>query len=55
MVHSRFLVVFPATLAPSATAQNLYDTSVLRTIDLAFHYANWWALLEQNYPSQTLT
>jgi len=54
MMHSRFLLLFLATLAPTAPAQDLYDTTVLRTIDLAFHDSNWWNLLHQNYASQTL-
>lgn len=37
----------------SATAQDLYDVNVLRTVNLQFHDANWWTLLQQNYASQT--
>ncbi len=36
-----------------AVAQDLYDTTVLRTINLTFYDANWLDLLEQNYESQT--
>lgn len=36
-----------------ASAQDLYDTSVLRNLDFTFHDANWWTLLQQNYVSQT--
>jgi hypothetical protein len=39
--------------APSASAQDLYDTTVLRAINLTFHDANWLTLLRQNYASQT--
>lgn len=48
--------MLPALLAVSALpgrAQDLYDPTVLRTIDLAFHDVNWWTLLQQNYTSQT--
>lgn len=38
---------------PSAWAQDLYDTTVLRTFSITFHDANWLTLLRQNYPSQT--
>lgn len=33
----------------TATAQDFYDADVLRTVDLTFHDANWWPLLQQNY------
>jgi hypothetical protein len=39
--------------APLALAQDLYDTTVLRTIEITFHDINWLTLLEQNYSSQT--
>jgi len=39
--------------ARSAHAADLYDTSVLRTINLQFHDANWWLLLQLNFASQT--
>lgn len=39
--------------AGQAAAQDFYDPSVLRTVDLQFHDANWWQLLQQNYVSQT--
>ncbi len=48
--------ILPAAIlaAPaSAQALDLYDTSILRTINLQFHDANWWTLLQQNYASQT--
>ncbi len=40
-------------LATSARAQDLYDTTVLRTFALTFHDADWLELLEDNYQSQT--
>ena len=36
-----------------ARAQDLYDTTVLRTFALTFHDANWLTLLRQNYSSET--
>lgn len=36
-----------------ATAQDLYDTTILRTLNFVFHDANWLTLLQQNYASQT--
>ncbi|MBK6941518.1 MAG: CotH kinase family protein [Planctomycetes bacterium] len=39
--------------ASSARGQDFYDVNVLRTVDLQFHDANWWTLLQQNYVSQT--
>lgn len=35
-----------------ARAQDFYDTSVLRTVNLQFHDANWLALLKANYTAQ---
>jgi CotH kinase protein/Lamin Tail Domain len=49
-------VGLPASLFESkAQAQvlDLYDTTILRTINLQFHDTNWWTLLQQNYVSQT--
>ncbi|MBI4469459.1 MAG: CotH kinase family protein [Acidobacteria bacterium] len=40
--------------AGSAPAQDLYDTSVLRTFNIRFHDANWLTLLRQNYASEKL-
>lgn len=37
----------------TASAQDLYDINVLRTVNLQFHAVNWWTLLQQNYASQT--
>lgn len=39
--------------ARPAAAQDLYDTTVLRTMSFTFHDANWLTLLRQNYASQT--
>lgn len=52
----RFVVAVVTTLAAtvSAVAQDLYDTTVLRTINLTFHDANWLQLLRNNYFSETL-
>ncbi len=41
------------TSVGSARAQDLYDTTVLRTLNFTFHDANWLTLLQQNYASQT--
>lgn len=40
-------------LAAPLAAQDLYDPTVLRNVDLQFHDTNWWTLLQQNYSSQT--
>ena len=45
-------LVLCATSA-ATEAQDLYDTTVLRSLNFTFHDANWWTLLEQNYDSQT--
>lgn len=44
-----------AVIAMTATvaAQDLYDTTVLRTLNFTFHDANWMTLLRANYASQT--
>ncbi len=39
-------------LAPSAVAQDLYDTETLRTLNFTFAQANWEALLRSNYQAQ---
>jgi len=39
--------------SPAASAQDLYDPSVLRTFRLNFQDANWQARLRANYASQT--
>ncbi|MFO0859446.1 MAG: CotH kinase family protein [Phycisphaerales bacterium] len=46
------LVCAGAGLACSASAQDLYDTSVLRTMNFQFHDANWLPLLKANYAAQ---
>ena len=40
------------TTAP-VLAQDFYDPTVLRTVELDFQDTNWWPLLQQNYQSQT--
>ncbi|HNR91876.1 MAG TPA: CotH kinase family protein [Dokdonella sp.] len=40
-------------LPAGARAQDLYDTTTLRTFALTFHDANWLTLLRQNYASET--
>ena len=37
-----------------ASAQDLYDTSVLRTFNITFDEANWESILRSNYSSETL-
>lgn len=51
----RAALAFGALLCATraAPAQDLYDTTILRTINLAFHDGNWWTLLQQNYTSGT--
>jgi hypothetical protein len=39
-------------LAPAAGAQDLYDESVVREIELTFHQSNWWSQLEANYGTE---
>jgi hypothetical protein len=51
-MNLRTLIACAAICAP-ATAQDLYDTALLRSLNFTFHDANWWTLLEQNYASQT--
>lgn len=41
-------------LPAGARAQDLYDTTTLRTFALTFNDANWLTLLRQNYASETL-
>jgi len=47
------LLALGVLLAPLAVAQDLYDPSVLRTVNLTFAQPNWFTLLQQNYQSQT--
>ncbi|MBK9188145.1 MAG: CotH kinase family protein [Phycisphaerales bacterium] len=42
-----------ATAAGTALGQDLYDPTVLRTVNIQFHAANWLTLLRQNYASET--
>lgn len=44
------LLILPARSVP---AQDLYDTTVLRTVNLQFHDTNWEALLRANYDTDT--
>ncbi|MGB0132829.1 CotH kinase family protein [Dokdonella sp.] len=41
------------TVSSMAMAQDLYDTSTLRTFNITFQDANWLALLRANYTSET--
>jgi hypothetical protein len=47
------LGVLLACTQPVLAAQDLYDSTILRTIDLTFSQPNWFTLLQQNYQSQT--
>ncbi len=49
------VAIAPLALTSVACAQevDLYDPTVLRTVNLQFQDANWWQLLQQNYISQT--
>ena len=49
----KLLIAAVAVLASAAQAQDLYDTTVLRSLNFTFHDANWWDKLRQNYSSQT--
>lgn len=58
IVPRRIVLALAAALVPhaclrAAVAQDLYDTTVLRTFSFTFHDANWLTLLRQNYASQT--
>jgi hypothetical protein len=46
-----FLAV--VAIATPALSQDLYDTGVLRSMNITFHDANWLTLLRQNYASET--
>jgi hypothetical protein len=46
-------LLLACTLAAPAVAQDFYDPTVLRTIDIQFHDANWEQLLRANYVSET--
>ncbi|GJQ28901.1 MAG: hypothetical protein HBSAPP03_07850 [Phycisphaerae bacterium] len=47
------LVSILGLLSGSAFGQGLYDPTILRTINIQFHAANWEALLRSNYASET--
>ena len=53
IIHSIVLLVF-IVAAPWARAQDLYDPTVLRTVNITFAESNWETLLRNNYPSETL-
>ncbi len=46
-------IVLALAIPLGARAQDLYDTTVLRTMAFQFHDANWLSLLRANYTSQT--
>jgi hypothetical protein len=48
------VLVLPGAAAGVAQAQDLYDTTVLRTFAIQFDDPNWLQLLRNNYASQTL-
>ncbi len=48
-----FVVAMHLAAIPRAAAQDLYDTTQLRTFALTFHDANWLTLLRNNYASST--
>lgn len=53
-MSKRVVLAVALLLAPiTAKAQDLYDVDILRTVNLQFHDANWFTLLQQNYASQT--
>ena len=52
MFRTSLLAAFALT-APAALAQDLYDPTVVRSLNFTFHDANWWSLLQANYTSQT--
>lgn len=52
-VAAALLATASLACAGHARAQDLYDTTVLRTFALTFHDANWLTLLRQNYTSET--
>jgi hypothetical protein len=56
LTHSAALIslaLATSLLTPATLGQDLYDTTVLRTLNFQFQDANWLALLRQNYVSQT--
>ncbi len=53
LIRRRCACAVLAGCCGSGFAQDLYDTTVLRTINFTFHDANWLTLLRNNYASQT--
>ncbi len=49
----KLLIAAVAVCASAAQAQDLYDTTVLRSLNFTFHDVTWWNLLKLNYQSQT--
>ena len=47
------ILILAGLFAPAAPGQDLYETTILRNIELTFQQANWQQLLRQNYFSQT--
>lgn len=54
MVRAVVAALLIGGCAVSVPAQDLYDTSVLRSFNLTFHDANWLTLLRNNWASETL-
>lgn len=55
LLHRFILLTLAAVFASASPvqAQDLYDTTILRTLNLTFHDANWQTLLRNNYASET--
>lgn len=51
--NSILLGMFALCGLHTAFAQDFYDTTILRTVNIQFHDSNWLTLLRQNYQSQT--
>jgi len=47
------LLVLGGACTPAARAQDLYDTTILRTFAPTFHDTNWLTLLRNNYASES--
>ena len=52
-IYIALAMLVSAFMASPANAQDLYDTSVLRSFNLTFHDSNWLQLLRQNYSTET--
>ncbi|MFG0293846.1 MAG: CotH kinase family protein [Phycisphaerales bacterium JB050] len=52
-IYIALAMLVSASLASLANAQDLYDTSVLRSFNITFHDSNWLQLLRQNYSTET--